>query len=114
MSKMQHRKYSAQIQYVRALISAENNEQANTILNALLWKKLVAGGMITKGPAKVRWKGNIVEMKYYNISVLTKKSHKDAVVDKVKQVSVEEVPMIAFFPFEGNKELLDWIDVSTK
>lgn len=114
MSLMQHRKYSAQIQYVRALISAENNEQANTILDALLRKKLVAGGMITKGPAKVRWKGKIVEMEYYNISVLTKYTYREAVIAEVKRVSMEEVPMIALFPFEGNNELLDWIDVSTK
>lgn len=99
-------------QYVRALISAENNVQANTILDALLKSKLVAGGMITKGPSKVWWKGKIVEMEYYNISVLTMEKHRDAVIDKVKQISVEEVPMIAFFSLEGNAELLTWIDTS--
>ena len=100
--------------YLRVLISAENSAQANTILDALLGKKLVAGGMITKGPAKVWWKGEIVEMEYYNISVLTKEMHRKAVIAQVNQVSVEEVPMIALFPLEGNKELLDWIDVSIR
>lgn len=99
--------------YVRVLVSAENSEQANTILDALLQKKLVAGGMITEGPAKVWWKGKVVEMEYYNISVLSKEKYKDAVITNVKQVSVEKVPMIAFFPLEGNRELLDWIDEST-
>lgn len=111
---MKEYRIGAKSGYVRALISAENNVQANAILDVLLKSKLVAGGMITKGPAKVWWKGKIVEMEYYNISVLTKEKHKDAVIAKVKQVSIEEVPMIAFFPLEGNAELLDWIDVSTR
>ena len=98
--------------YFRALISAENSKRANRILDELLRKKLVAGGMITKGPAKVWWKGEIVKTEYYNISVLTRERHKDAVITTVKQVSVEEVPMIAFFPLEGNEELLRWIDAS--
>lgn len=100
--------------YVRVLISAENSVQANVILDALLKNKLVAGGMITRGPAKVWWKGKVVEMEYYNISVLTKEKHKNAVIANVKQVSVEEVPMIAFFPLEGNIELLEWINSSVR
>lgn len=98
--------------YVRVLVSAENSEQANTILDALLQKKLVAGGMITEGPAKVWWKGKVVEMEYYNISVLSKEKHKDSIITTVKQMSVEEVPMIAFFTLDGNIELLTWIDAS--
>jgi len=38
------------------------------------------------------------------------KKYKEKIISEVKKVSIEEVPMITFTPFEGNKELLDWIE----
>ena len=46
------------------LISAEDKEQADTILDALLEKKLIFGEPILEGPAKFWWKGEICEMNY--------------------------------------------------
>ena len=49
-------------------------------------------------------------MDYYNISVFTVEKHKQAIIDDVKKTSVEEVPMVWFVEFEGNNELLKWVD----
>ena len=96
--------------YLQAYISAEDKEQVDIILNSLLEKKLVAGGFILNTPARFWWKSEITNIDYYKISVFTKREYKKAIIDDVKKTSVEEVPMIWFVEFEGNEELLKWID----
>lgn len=97
--------------YYEVKISAENTKQANDILNALLTKELITGGQIIEAPAYFLWKGEINTMpNYCTIWSYTTDKHKQTVINIVKQVSVEEVPMIWFTAIEGNEELLDWID----
>ena len=57
--------------YLQAFISAENKKQANKILDVLLKKKLIAGGLILHGPTRFWWKGKIINTNYYNISAFT-------------------------------------------
>lgn len=96
--------------YLQVLISAENKEQVDQILNVLLEKKLVTGGQMINAPARFLWKGKIQDMDYYTITSFTVEKHKGAIISEVKKVSVEEVPMIQFIPFDGNEELLKWIE----
>ncbi len=96
--------------YLQVTISAENKEQADKIMNALLEKKLVTGGQIINTPARFLWKGEITEMDYYTLNVFTLEKFKEEIISEVKKVSVEEVPMITFIPFDGNQELLKWIE----
>lgn len=98
--------------YLHVLISAESKEQADAILDALLEKKLVSGGLISHGPARFWWKGVITEMEYYNISTFTLAHHKEALIEEVERISVEEVPIVACTPLEGNKKFLEWIESS--
>lgn len=98
------------MKYYEAFITAENREQADTILNSLLEKKLVAGGLMLKGPARFWWKGNITDMDYINLSVFTIEKNKNAIIEDIRKTSIEEVPMVWFFEFTGNEELLKWID----
>ena len=98
------------MKYLQAFISAEDKEQGNVILDALLAKKLIIGGPILEGPAKFWWKGKIVEMSYCYILTYTKEQLKQQIIDEYKRVSAEEVPMISFLPFEGNIEFLKLID----
>lgn len=100
--------------YFQVYISAENRKQADKILDSLLKKKLVAGGLILQGPSRFLWKGKIVDMNYINISTFTKSELKKGVIEDVKKISVEEVPMIWFVEFEGNRALLNWIDESLR
>ena len=97
------------MQYYQVFISAENKKQAMHILDALLEKKLILGGPILEGPAKFWWKGKIVEMNYAYILTYTTEKHKSAVIKEATKASEEEVPMISFMPFEGNKALIKLI-----
>jgi len=98
------------MKYLQVFISAENKDQTNVILDALLAKKLILGGPILEGPAKFWWKGEVVEMGYAYILSYTTDKYKDQIIDEVKKASIEEVPMISFIPLEGNPELLKLID----
>lgn len=97
------------MKYYKVEISAENREQADTILNGLLAKKLVTGGQIIQAPTRFLWKGEIVDMDYVTIHSFTIEQHKEVIMAEVKELSVEEVPMVAFVGFEGSQELLGWI-----
>jgi uncharacterized protein involved in tolerance to divalent cations len=97
--------------YYEVKISAENQEQADTILNSLLKKKLVTGGQLLKSPARFIWKGEITDMDYVTITSYTTEKHRVAVIEDIRKTGVEEVPMITFVaPDDLNVELRDWID----
>ena len=98
------------MKYFQVQISAENKKQADTILNSLLDKKLVTGGQLINAPARFLWKGEITDMDYYTITSFTTEVQKEAIIEDVRKTSAEEVPMIQFIEFEGNEELLRWID----
>ncbi len=91
-------------------ISAETKEQASDILNVLLEQKLVTGGQFIESPARFLWKGEVTDMNYVTTTSFTLPKHKNAIISEVGKVSKEEVPMIAFLPFEGNKKLERWIE----
>lgn len=91
-------------------ISAEDREQADKILNFLLEKELVTGGQIVNAPARFLWKGQVVDMDYLTVQSFTIEKYKEEIIKEVEIISIEEVPMITFTPFDGNKKLLKWID----
>jgi len=97
--------------YYEVKISAENQEQADTILNSLLEKKLTTGGQFIKSPARFLWKGEVTDMEYITITSYTTDAQKEDLIDDVRRTSVEDVPMITFVaPHDINKELRNWID----
>lgn len=97
--------------YYEVKISAENQEQADMILDSLLQKRLVTGGQFITTPARFLWKGKIENMNYTTITSYTTDVHKEAVMEDVRKTSVEEVPMITFVtPDYLSKELRSWID----
>jgi uncharacterized protein involved in tolerance to divalent cations len=52
----------------------------------------------------------IVDMDYYTVTSYTIAQHKGDIISVVKTISIEEVPMITFTAFDGNEELLRWIE----
>ncbi len=97
--------------YYEVKISAENQNQADTILNSLLEKRLVTGGQFIKQPARFLWKGKAQDMDYVTITSYTNERCKDAVMEDVRKTSAEEVPMMTFtLPNDINVELRNWID----
>lgn len=93
-------------------ISAEDQQQADTILNSLLDKKLVIGGQLIAAPTRFLWKGKINNMKeYVTITSYTTDRHRQAIVEDVRKTSIEEVPMVTFTAFDDlNSELKEWIE----
>jgi uncharacterized protein involved in tolerance to divalent cations len=98
--------------HYRALISAPTNDEACKILDTLLEKQIVAGGLITHGPSRYWWEGKIEEREYYNISTFIPEKNKAILISEVKAISSDETPIIALLPMEGSQDFLDWVDKS--
>jgi uncharacterized protein involved in tolerance to divalent cations len=96
--------------YYEVFISAENQKQADKILNSLLNKKLVTGGQFLQSAARFLWKGKINEMEYNTITSFTRSDKKQAVIKDIESTSEEEVPMVRFITIELNQKLARWID----
>jgi uncharacterized protein involved in tolerance to divalent cations len=97
--------------YYEVKVSAENQDQADKILNSLLEKKLVTGGQFIKADASFLWKGKVVDMPgYITITSYSTVTQKEAIIEDVRKTSAEEVPMIAFIEMDDlNPELKEWI-----
>jgi len=98
------------MQYYHVSISAENTEQANTILDALLAEKLVFGGPIRCSRDKFWWKGEVIEQDYCFIHSYTREDLKERVTEVAEAASVEDVCMISFVPCESNRALSELLD----
>lgn len=96
-------------QYYEVFISAENQAQADTILNSLLEKKLATGGQFLKSSARFLWEGQVEDMDYITITSLTTEDKKKQLIKDVEASSTEEVPMIRIVPIDVNQKLADWI-----
>jgi uncharacterized protein involved in tolerance to divalent cations len=96
--------------YREAHISAKDEDQANLILNTLLKEKLVTGGLLFIAPARFLWQEKLVDLQYFNISAFTIEKNQKQIIETVKKVTKEELPMVWFTEIEGNEELLNWID----
>lgn len=96
--------------YLQVWISAENRQQADLILNALLAKKLITGGLVINAPARFLWRKALTDMDYFFLFTFTTRNNKEGIISEVKKLSVEEVPMLSFIPFNGNEELTQWIE----
>lgn len=99
-------------EFCQVLISATTREEANTISDNLVKKKIVAGSLITKGDSRYWWEGKIVEKEYYNISAFSLMKNKDKIISEVKTIHKDECPIISFARIDGNKEFLNWIKES--
>lgn len=97
--------------YYEVKISAENQEQADKIMNSLLEKKLVTGGQFLASPARFLWKSKVQDINYITITSYTTDKQKEAVMEDVRKLTAEDVPMMTFVaPNDLNVELRNWID----
>lgn len=98
--------------YYEVKISAENQAQADAILDSLLAKKLVTGGQFIIAPARFLWKGEVENMsEYITITSYATDRQKEAIIEDVRKTSAEEFPMITFVaPNDLNIELREWIN----
>ncbi len=118
------------MQYFQVLISCETRPQGLNILEHLMAKQLVMGGLVFSGPAKFLWKGDssalpgmrnegltmerrkleVVDHDYCFIITYTREDLKQRLIEEAEKTSVEEVCMISFIPFEGNAALIKLLE----
>lgn len=96
--------------YYEVHVTAKDEDQANAILNAVLQKKIATGGLMFITPARFLWKEKLVDLQYFTITAFTVEKNKQAIIDEVKKVTHEDLPMIWFTEIDGNEELLAWIN----
>lgn len=98
------------VKFYSVEISAESQDQADRILDALLAKRLVTGGQFIRTPARFLWKGDVVNMDYLTVTSFTVEKHKNKIIEIAEEISEETVPMVRFTLMEGNQKLMDWIE----
>ena len=101
-------------EFNRFVISATSRQEADKISDSLVKKKLVAGVLITKGPSRYWWEGEIVEKEYYNLQGFTLAKNKQRIITEVKKIHSDKCPIIAFMKIDGNQEFLDWVKESVQ
>ena len=101
-------------QYCRVRISATSEAEANTISQALVAMKLVAGTMIYSGNCHYWWEGEIVEKIYWNIGAFSVLTHKESIINEVRKLHSDKCPIVAFNVIDGNEDFLKWVGDSTK
>ena len=102
-------------EYYQVWFSAENEEQAKDILNALTKLKLIVGGTILGGHSHFWWKGKEIDMPdYCYVMGFTIIKNREAIEKEYTKVSKEEIPMTTFIKMDGNEKFLDFIYENTK
>lgn len=100
--------------FCQVLISATSKNEANRIIDKLLKKRLIAGGLITKGPSRYFWKGTIEEKEYFNVSAFSLMKNKGNIISEVEKIHSDKAPIIAFIKIDGNDKFLRWIEKEVK
>ena len=101
--------------YLRVIISATSEEEANKILEMMVNKHLAAGGKYTKGDSIFWWEDKIDRKPYYDISAFTLKNKKEEIISEVEKIHSDKVPVIHFYKIDyGIKDFLKWIEEYVK
>lgn len=79
----------------RVLISATKKEEAKRILQTLLEKRLIAGGMIIEGESQYYWNHQVEEKIYYNLSAFTLAKNKQKIIEETKRIHKDDAPIVA-------------------
>ena len=102
------------IKFCQVLINCVSKEEADKVLDILLEKRLIAGGLITHGPSRYHWKGKIDEHEYFTISAFSLQQNKQKIISEVRKLHSDETPVIAFLEIDGNEDFLKWIEDEVK
>ena len=99
--------------HCQILINCPKKEEADKLLDLLLGKRLIAGGLITHGPSRYHWKGRIEEQEYFTISAFSLFKNKQKIISEVRKINSDETPAIVFLDIDGNDDFLKWIEDET-
>jgi uncharacterized protein involved in tolerance to divalent cations len=99
--------------FCQILINCPKRKEAEKVLDSILKKRLVAGGLITHGPSRYHWKGKIEEQEYFTISAFSLFKNKQKIISEVRKISSDETPVIVLLDIDGNDDFLKWIEDET-
>ena len=102
--------------HIVIFVTCSSREEAETIADALLSKKIVAcANMISGVKSNFWWKGRIDSADETLLVLKTTKKNFANVEKAVKRLHSYDVPEIIALPIAaGSKSYLDWIDKSVK
>jgi len=97
------------------LITCGNSDEAQTISNALVRRKLIACGNIIPNITSVfQWENKVTRDDEVLIVAKSQKSHFNAVVTAVKELHSYQTPEIIALPIiSGSEDYLEWLAAST-
>ena len=96
--------------FCQILINCPSRKESDKILDMLLEKRLVAGGLITHGPSRYHWKGKIEEHEYFTISAFSLFKNKQKIISEARRLHSDKTPVMVFIEIDGNKDFLKWIE----
>jgi periplasmic divalent cation tolerance protein len=102
-------------EYIVVFITAETQEEAGRIADALVGGRLAACvNIVPRVSSKFWWEGKIDSSDESLLIVKTKSSLLDKVIDSVRSIHSYTVPEIIALPIiGGNTDYLNWIDEIT-
>lgn len=94
--------------------TTDTKENADTISQTLLEKKLIACAHRTTTQSAYRWKEKIIESDEILLQMKTKKSLFDHIKKEIESLHTYEVPEIIMIPLlDANEFYLQWIEKET-
>jgi len=99
--------------YIIVYITCGNKEEAEKIARALVEEKLAACVNYFPINSIYRWQEKVESGEEYTLICKTHREKFTKLKKKVKQLHSYELPVILFWKFRAEKEVLDWIDEST-
>lgn len=101
--------------YIMITTTFDNEEEANSVINSLLKKRLVSCCQLSNITSSYHWKGNIEHSNEYLLQMKTKKELYKEVENEILKLHSYEIPQIICYDIvDGYKDYLGWIGEETK
>lgn len=101
--------------YIMITTTFDNEEEANSVINSLLEKRLVSCCQLSNITSSYHWKGNIEHSNEYLLQMKTKKELYKEVENEILKLHSYETPQIICYDIvDGYKDYLNWIGEETK
>lgn len=103
------------MKYCMIEIAFDNEEELNTVIDALLSKRLVGSCQVVESNSKWNWHGEREGAKEYLLFVKTKKELSKEIYDIIKNIHSYDCFEFAIFELDScNEDYLNWIETETK
>ena len=94
--------------------TTDTKENADTISQTLLQKKLIACAQNTTTQSSYRWQGKVIESDEVLLQMKTKRSLFEHIKKEIEQMHTYDVPEIIMIPLlDANDFYLQWIEKET-